>query len=103
MSSETNLHEEIAWTVIDKFFENNLNLLVKHHLDSYNDFFNNKIYNIFREKNPIQLFKEQDPDTKEYNLRPTYGSKSAFSSNEWIILFMVLSVLSGKPKWLRQL
>ena len=32
-------------------------------------FFNNKIYNIFKEKNPIQIFKDQNPDTKEYNLQ----------------------------------
>tara|TARA_B110001452_G_scaffold267499_1_gene277683 strand:+ start:417 stop:4670 length:4254 start_codon:yes stop_codon:yes gene_type:complete len=62
-------HEEIAWTVIDKLFEDNPTLLVKHHLDSFNDFFNNKIYNIFREKNPIQIFKDQNPNTKEYNLQ----------------------------------
>ena len=59
----------ITWTIIDKLFEDNPNLLIRHHLESYNDFFNNKIFNIIKEKNPIQILKEQDEDSKEYNLQ----------------------------------
>ena len=59
----------ITWSIIDKLFEDNPNLLIRHHLDSYNDFFNNKIFNIIKEKNPVQIFKEQDADSKEYNLQ----------------------------------
>jgi len=62
-------HEEIAWKIIDKFFAQDSNMLVKHHLESYNDFFNNKIHNIFKEKNPILIMKEQDEDTKEYKYK----------------------------------
>lgn len=62
-------HEELAWKIIDKFFAQDPNILVKHHLESYNDFFNNKIHNIFREKNPILIMKEQDEETKEYNYK----------------------------------
>ena len=62
-------HEEIAWKIIDKFFAQDPNMLVKHHLESYNDFFNNKIHNIFKEKNPILIMKEQDEDTKEYKYK----------------------------------
>jgi len=67
--NKTTTHEELAWLVIDKFFANDPNLLVKHHLESYNDFFNNKIHNIFKEKNPILIMKEQNDTTKEYNYR----------------------------------
>ena len=69
--SETNSinHEELAWLIIDKYFSHDPNILVKHHLESFNDFFNNKIYNIFKEKNPILIIKEQDETTKEYNYR----------------------------------
>jgi hypothetical protein len=35
-------HEELAWLIIDKFFSHDPNILVKHHLESFNDFFNNK-------------------------------------------------------------
>jgi DNA-directed RNA polymerase II subunit RPB2 len=62
-------HEELAWLIIDKYFTHDPNILVKHHLESFNDFFNNKIYNIFKEKNPILIIKEQDEATKEYNYR----------------------------------
>ena len=62
-------HEELAWLIIDKYFTHDPNILVKHHLESFNDFFNNKIYNIFKEKNPILIMKEQDETTKEYNYR----------------------------------
>jgi len=62
-------NDNITWTIIDKLFEDNPNLLVRHHLDSYNDFFNNKVFNIIKEKNPVQIFKEQDEVSKEYNLQ----------------------------------
>ena len=39
-------NDNITWSIIDKLFEDNPNLLVRHHLDSYNDFFNNKVFNI---------------------------------------------------------
>ena len=60
-------NENIIWNTIDKLFTINKNILVNHHLDSYNDFFFNKIYNIFNEKNPILIQKDIDNDTKEFN------------------------------------
>jgi len=66
---DSNENDKLIWNIIDKFFQDNPNILVKHHLDSYNDFFNNKIFNIFKEKNPIRIFKDQDPDSKEYKLQ----------------------------------
>ena len=68
-TSTTINHEEIAWKIIDKFFAQDPNALVKHHLESYNDFFNIKIHNIFKEKNPILIMKEQNEETKEYNYK----------------------------------
>lgn len=56
---------EIIWNIIDKYFKDNPNLLVKHQLDSYNDFFSKKIFNIFREKNPIRIYQELN-ENKEY-------------------------------------
>ena len=38
-----NDHENIAWNIIDKYFKDNPNVLIRHHLDSYNYFFNNKL------------------------------------------------------------
>ena len=60
---------EIPWIIIDKFFKDNKNILVKHHLDSYNSFFNSGINQIFKEKNPIKIMKQLDPETKIFKLR----------------------------------
>ena len=59
--------EELSWVIIDKLFNDNPYILIAHHLDSYNDFFQNGIHRIFKEKNPIKIMKQQDPDTSEFN------------------------------------
>ena len=41
---------------------------MSHHLDSYNQFFKTDLKQIFREKNPIRILKQQDEATKEFNL-----------------------------------
>jgi len=56
--------EDISWKVIDKYFTDNPNILVAHHLDSYNDFFNGGINNIFRENNPIRFSEREEKDDK---------------------------------------
>ena len=63
-----NENEELPWLIIDKFFNDNPYLLVAHHLDSYNDFFSKGINQVFKEKNPIKIMKQQDPVTNEFNL-----------------------------------
>jgi DNA-directed RNA polymerase II subunit RPB2 len=60
---------ELPWKVIQRLFDDDPQMMVRHHIDSYNDFFGKGIYKIFRERNPIILQKEQDPDTQEFNLR----------------------------------
>ena len=57
---------KIIWNIIDSYFKYNSNFAVKHHLDSYNLFFNSGLKRLFMEKNPIRFFKEQDEKTKEY-------------------------------------
>ena len=58
-----------TWNIIEKFFYDNPQVLVKHQLDSYNDFFRTGMKSIFKEKNPVILQKEQDPSTKEFKYR----------------------------------
>ena len=60
---------DITWKVIDKLFKSNQNYLVKHHLDSYNNFFKNDLVKIIKENNPIKLIKNQDPKTKKFKNR----------------------------------
>ena len=50
-------YENIAWKIIDIYFKDNPNLIVKHHLKSYNDFFDNGIQQIFKENNPITFLR----------------------------------------------
>ena len=64
-----NMESELIWNIIDKYFNDNPNSFVAHHLDSYNDFFNIGLKQILKEKNPIKILKQQDPDTKEFGLR----------------------------------
>lgn len=47
--------ETISWKIIDTYFKDNTQALVAHHLDSYNDFFQNGIGQIFKENNPIRF------------------------------------------------
>ena len=60
---------DITWKVIDKLFKSDSNYLVKHHIESYNDFFKNDLVKIIRENNPIKLIKNQDKRTKQYQNR----------------------------------
>ena len=63
------MEERFPWLIIKKYFNDNPNYLVAHHLDSYNSFYNEGINRIFKEKNPIKLMKEQDPKTGEFALK----------------------------------
>jgi DNA-directed RNA polymerase II subunit RPB2 len=52
--------DDISWKLIDKYFVDNPNNLVSHHLESYNEFFRNGIKRIFRENNPIRFIERED-------------------------------------------
>jgi DNA-directed RNA polymerase II subunit RPB2 len=52
--------DNISWKLIDKYFKDNPNNLVSHHLDSYNEFFSNGIKRIFKENNPIRFIERED-------------------------------------------
>jgi DNA-directed RNA polymerase II subunit RPB2 len=52
--------ENISWKIIDKYFTDNPNCLVSHHLESFNDFFKTGLKRIFRENNPIRFIERED-------------------------------------------
>ena len=54
------------WKIIDSYFQENPQALVSHHIESYNDFFKNGIFQIFKEKNPIQLETRYDEKINDY-------------------------------------
>ena len=55
-----------VWKVIDKYFDNNPQSLVRHHIESYNDFFKQGIFQIFKEKNPIKIQTRYDERIDDY-------------------------------------
>jgi DNA-directed RNA polymerase II subunit RPB2 len=55
--------DNISWNLIDKFFTDNPNNLVAHHLESYNVFCNNGINKIFHENNPIRFIESEDEES----------------------------------------
>ena len=55
-----------TWKVIDSYFNGNNNYLTKHHLDSYNDFFINKIPQTLKQYNPQIHYKEYNKEGDFY-------------------------------------
>jgi DNA-directed RNA polymerase II subunit RPB2 len=54
-----------SWELIDKMFSDNPYLLVEHHLNSYNDFYSNGIYKIFKENNPLRFIERNEEKENE--------------------------------------
>ena len=54
------------WNIINKYFEENPQTLVRHHIESYNDFFEKGIFQIFKEKNPITIQTRFDEKIDDY-------------------------------------
>ena len=54
------------WKIIDSHFQDNRQSLVRHHIESYNDFFKNGIHRIFRERNPIRIQTQFDKDINDF-------------------------------------
>ena len=54
------------WKIINSHFRDNPQSLVTHHIESYNDFFNNGIFQTFREKNPIRISSKYDESKKQF-------------------------------------
>ena len=52
--------EDISWKLIDKYFKDNPNCLVSHHLESFNNFFKSGIKRIFHENNPIRFIQREE-------------------------------------------
>jgi DNA-directed RNA polymerase II subunit RPB2 len=61
--------DELPWKIIDTFFKDDPQNLVRHHIDSFNDFYNIGLKKTINEMNPIKLQKEQDEKTGEFKLK----------------------------------
>uniref|UniRef100_A0A6C0EZY1 DNA-directed RNA polymerase n=1 Tax=viral metagenome TaxID=1070528 RepID=A0A6C0EZY1_9ZZZZ len=72
-----NLESE-TWEVINSYFRDIPNYLVRHHIDSYNDFIQNKIPQIFNNMSkipPIILLDEDDKNIT-YEIQLYYGGRN---------------------------
>ena len=54
------------WNIIDTYFQDNPQALVRHHTDSYNEFFKEGIFRIFKDTKPVTIYSRLDPKTNEY-------------------------------------
>lgn len=63
------MSDPVIGRIIDKYFTDNPDSFVAHHLDSYNDFFEDGLKRIFREKNPIRIMKMQDTTSHQFRRR----------------------------------
>jgi DNA-directed RNA polymerase II subunit RPB2 len=72
------MDNESVWKIIDKYFQDNPQSLVRHHIESYNDFFKNSIFQIFKEKNPVRIGSRYDKAIDEYRSQCImyYGGKN---------------------------
>jgi DNA-directed RNA polymerase II subunit RPB2 len=77
LNISSHLNDEVIWKIISKYFEDNPKALVRHHLESYNDFFQTGIFQIFKEKNPIvinSVFDKKRNDFK-HECKMYFGGK----------------------------
>ena len=63
------MDDQLIQKIIDKYFEDNPQWLVQHQIASYNNFIENDISRIMKEKNPIRIMKMQDPKTSEFKFK----------------------------------
>ena len=75
--------ETDTWDVINSYFRDTPNYLVRHHIDSYNDFVQNKIPQIFQNLayNPPFILFDNNDDTIIYEIKVYYGGKNSNKYN----------------------
>jgi len=60
------MDHETIWKVINSHFQDNPQSLVRHHVESYDDFFKTGIFQIFKEKNPIVINSAFDDSIQDF-------------------------------------
>ena len=85
--------DDISWKLIDLFFKDNPNIISKHHLDSYNRFWDEGIVNIFKNQNPIQFNKEYDNEVNEFR----------YQCNMYLVVKMVNLYTTENPLFLTKI
>jgi len=57
---------KMGWEIIDSYFRDDPLCLVRHHLDKYNNFFKQDIFQILREMPPITIVSKYDEKNRDY-------------------------------------
>jgi DNA-directed RNA polymerase II subunit RPB2 len=60
------MDNQTIWKIINSHFEENPQTLVRHHVESYDDFFKNGIFKLFKENNPVKLSSKYDDKLGEF-------------------------------------
>lgn len=60
------MEDSTIWKLLDIYFRENPQTLVRHHIDSYNQFFTKDLYQIFKEMNPLKLEVDYDDDIQDF-------------------------------------
>ena len=60
------MDNQTIWKVINAYFEENPQALVSHHIESYNDFFKEGLFQLLKEKNPLQINSKYDDKVRDY-------------------------------------
>ena len=81
---------DISWKIIETYFRDNPEFMVKHHLQSYNSFFFDKLPQIFKENNPIRLREKENEKSADwkYQCDLYLGGKKKIKSIMGNLLFM---------------
>ena len=64
----------MSWNIIKKYFKEEPNALVLHHLQSYNEFIHKGIKQIFTERNPIEIRKNYNNTIDDYEIYNTLST-----------------------------
>ena len=68
MNSPMDIHI-MSWNIIKKYFKEEPNALVLHHLQSYNEFINKGVQQILSERNPIEIRKNYNNTIDDYEIQ----------------------------------
>ena len=65
---EINKNKKFEWNIINRMFHDNNNFLVKHHLESYDDFYDVGLSNIIKENNPLKVVVGYDEELDDFRV-----------------------------------
>ena len=63
------MDEPTIWKLIDIYFKENPQTLVRHHIDSYNQFIEEDIFQIFRDMNPLKVRLSMDESLQDFRTK----------------------------------